>query len=160
MEAGILVGLRPAPLLPQPLPSASGSVWKWLSPLDADLNWDKEKSKKGWEMLRWAQSRGGKGKADHGLPQHGVWLLSHEVGVVQLQGVFQCLLRAKCSSYRWSHKLRLLQAQLPHHGIPPVILPDVFQTPGNSMKDFMTIIPSYFTIQEKKIPNLKTNLRL
>lgn len=67
LEAGILVGLHRALLLSYLLPSASGPVWKYLSPSDAGFNWDNKKNKKGWEMLRWAWSRGEKGKADHGL---------------------------------------------------------------------------------------------
>lgn len=88
LEAGILVGLHRALLLPCLLPSASGPVWKYLSPSDADFNWDNKKNKKGWEMLRWAWSRGEKGKADHGLSQHGVWLLSYGIGVVNFRDVF------------------------------------------------------------------------
>lgn len=65
-------------------------------------------------MIKWACSKAGKGKADHGLSQHGVWLLRCNISIAQLQGRFQFLLQANCSSYRQSHKSRLLQAQLKH----------------------------------------------
>lgn len=35
----------PAPLLPYLLPSASGPVWKQLSPFNADFNWENEGKK-------------------------------------------------------------------------------------------------------------------
>lgn len=71
---------QPSPSLSAPLCFRAGV--KHPSPSSAEFNWDNEKKKKGWEVLRWAQSQGGKCKANHCLSWRGFWLLSHDVGVV------------------------------------------------------------------------------